>query len=237
MTFSIDIAVAKTNKYASRDSGDTVEVAERPSGGMSVVIVDGQGSGQAAKTLSMQVSSKAVALLKEGVRDGAVARAVHDSLFAFRHGQVSAALDILSVDLKTKSVLVTRNSETSMSLYSQGEWKSALPMSGPIGLYHFTRPSITQLQAEIGLIVILTTDGIGVSGERSGLGRFDTTAFAEHSIDLVMSAAQIAEKLLHEAIARDQGRPRDDQTVAVLRLVGREDEPLVRRMSVFVPLK
>src|SRR3954451_11112846 len=108
LDFSIDIATAKTNKYASRDSGDTVELAERPGGGLSVVIVDGQGSGLAAKTLSMQLTSKAVSLLKEGVRDGAAARAVHDSLFAFRHGQVSAALDILSVDLKTRSVLVTR---------------------------------------------------------------------------------------------------------------------------------
>ncbi|MEA2594599.1 MAG: hypothetical protein QOF01_1068, partial [Thermomicrobiales bacterium] len=84
MALAIDVAIAKTNKYASRDSGDTAEVVERPGGGVSVVVVDGQGSGPAAKTLSMLLSSKAVSLLKEGVRDGAVARAVHDSLFAFR---------------------------------------------------------------------------------------------------------------------------------------------------------
>ncbi|HCG28801.1 MAG TPA: stage II sporulation protein E, partial [Chloroflexi bacterium] len=49
------------------------------------------------KTLSMMVSSKAVALLKDGIRDGAVARGVHDSLLAYRHGKVSATLDLLSV--------------------------------------------------------------------------------------------------------------------------------------------
>ncbi|MFN8538506.1 MAG: hypothetical protein U0232_13645 [Thermomicrobiales bacterium] len=80
MPFEIQIAVAKTNKYASSESGDTVELVERPTGGLSVVLVDGQGSGQAAKTISMMVSAKAVSLLKDGARDGAVARVVHDHL-------------------------------------------------------------------------------------------------------------------------------------------------------------
>lgn len=233
---SINIAVAKTNKYASRDSGDTVELAERPGGGMSVVIVDGQGSGVGAKTLSMQLTSKAVSLLKEGVRDGAVARAVHDSLFAFRRGQVSAAIDILSVDLKTRSVLVTRNSETAMTLQLHGEWKTLPPTSGPIGLYHFTRPSVTQLQAEAGLVVILTSDGVPGAGERGGSGGFDIAAFAANTDSFELRADEFADRVLREAIDRDQGRPRDDLSVVVLSLTDQVEAPLIRRMSVFVPL-
>jgi serine phosphatase RsbU (regulator of sigma subunit) len=233
---SITIAVAKTNKYASRDSGDTVELAERPGGGMSIVIVDGQGSGVGAKTLSMQLTSKAVSLLKEGVRDGAVARAVHDSLFAFRRGQVSADLDILSVDLNTRSVLVTRNSDTPMTMHLHGEWKSLPPTSGPIGLYHFTRPSVTQLQAEAGLVVILTSDGVPGAGERGGSGSFDIAACAAMSDGSNLGADELADRVLREAIGRDQGRPRDDLTVAVLSLAGQAETPLIRRMSVFVPL-
>ena len=45
----IQIAVAKTNKYASMESGDTLEVVERPNGGLSVVLSDGQTSGKGAK--------------------------------------------------------------------------------------------------------------------------------------------------------------------------------------------
>ena len=85
---SIEIAVAKTAKYASRDSGDTRRDGRAPDRRD----VDGAGrrpgSGHAAKSLSMMVSSKAVALLKEGVRDGASARATHDFLHAYRHGRV-----------------------------------------------------------------------------------------------------------------------------------------------------
>ena len=53
MPLKIDVAVVKTNKYASRESGDTVEIVERPGGGISVIMADGQGSGRAAKTLSL----------------------------------------------------------------------------------------------------------------------------------------------------------------------------------------
>ena len=65
MGLSIELAIAKTNKYASRESEDTAEVVERPGGGISVVVADGQGSGRAANTLSLLVTKYAVAMLKE----------------------------------------------------------------------------------------------------------------------------------------------------------------------------
>ena len=129
---SIQIAIAKTHKYASRDSGDTAEVVERPTGGLSVILVDGQGSGAAAKTLSMLVSSKALALLKEGVRDGAVARGAHDFLHAYRHGKVSATLDIVSVELATRTVLVTRNSVAPYIVGHANGYAESLGESGPM---------------------------------------------------------------------------------------------------------
>src|SRR5438067_8465467 len=106
----VQVAVAKTNKYASRESGDTVEVVERPHGGFSIVLADGQGSGRSAKNLSHLVTTKAISLIKDGVRDGAVARSVHDYLFTYRGGRVSATLVILSVDMTSRTLVLTRNS-------------------------------------------------------------------------------------------------------------------------------
>jgi hypothetical protein len=77
----IQIAVAKTSKYAVSESGDTLEVVERPNGGVSVVLADGQTSGRGAKAISSMVVRKIISLLAEGVRDGAAARAASDSLF------------------------------------------------------------------------------------------------------------------------------------------------------------
>jgi len=38
----MQIAVAKINKYATSESGDTLDVVERPTGSLSVVLADGQ---------------------------------------------------------------------------------------------------------------------------------------------------------------------------------------------------
>jgi hypothetical protein len=75
----LQVAVAKVSKYAMSESGDSVELIERPHGGLSLVLVDGQRSGQSAKAISNIVARKAVSLLADGVRDGAAARAAHDS--------------------------------------------------------------------------------------------------------------------------------------------------------------
>ena len=44
----VQVDVAKVGKYAVGVSGDSVEVVERHGGGISVVIIDGQGHGRAA---------------------------------------------------------------------------------------------------------------------------------------------------------------------------------------------
>ncbi|HXF60664.1 MAG TPA: hypothetical protein VNK95_03540, partial [Caldilineaceae bacterium] len=105
----IQVAVEKINKYASSESGDTVEIVERPHGGISIVVADGQRSGRSAKAISNIVVRKAISLLAEGVRDGAVARATHDYLHTQRGGKVSAELHIVSVDLVTQTLVISRN--------------------------------------------------------------------------------------------------------------------------------
>ena len=235
MPFEIEIAVAKTHKYASRDSGDTVELVERPAGGLSVVLVDGQGSGLAAKTLSLLVSAKAVSLLKDGARDGTVARAVHDYLHAFRHGRVSATLDILSVDLVSKTVVSARNSETPLLLGRAGVYELLPSSSGPIGIRRHTRPSVDEFEATPGLQVVVFSDGIIHAGERHHRP-LDLLAFACGRLEAGMPAHALADAVLAEALARDEGRPGDDMSVVALALHPRREYPQVRRLLVNLPL-
>lgn len=232
----LDLGLAKTEKYASRDSGDTVELVERPGGGFSVVMIDGQGSGKAAKTLSLLLSSKAVALLKEGVRDGAVARATHDHLFMFRHGQVSATLDLLSVDMTTRTVVITRNAESPMLIGEAGAYRIEGIETGPIGRYHFTKPTVRQLPLKPEMTIVLFTDGIPNSGRRARFGPLDLQAFAESRFRELGSAQEIADCLLDHVIERDQGRPGDDMAVVALRIADHDEDRMIRRMQAQFPM-
>ena len=235
MPFEIQIAVAKTHKYANRESGDTVELVERPAGGLSVVLVDGQGKGQAAKSLSLLVSAKAVALLKDGARDGAVARVVHDYLHTFRQGRVSATLEILSVDLVTRTVVSSRNSATPLLLRQGDEYELRPARSDSIGIRRHTKPAIDEFAAEPGLRVALFSDGIIHAGDRYGQP-FDPLAFAQAHLGGEMTAQEMADALLAAALAADRGRPEDDMTTVALTLGPRGEYPPVRRLEMVVPL-
>jgi serine phosphatase RsbU (regulator of sigma subunit) len=232
----IDVGVTKTEKYASRESGDTVELVERPSGGFTVVSIDGQGSGKAAKTLSLLLSSKAVALVKEGVRDGVVARATHDYLFAFRHGQVSATLDLLSIDLKTRTIVITRNAESPLLVRAGGVVQAMPALSGPIGRYRWTKPSVTELPMEPGVEILLFTDGIWHSGRRENRPPIDLEVYGHDVFGHETPAQSMADNLLAHVLERDGGRPNDDMAVVALSLRRGEVQTSVRRLGLEVHL-
>lgn len=236
MGLAIDLATAKTNKYASRESGDTVEFVERPTGGFSAVLVDGQGSGAASKALSLQLTARAVGLLKEGVRDGAVARAVHDTLFAFRGGKVSATLEILSADLKTRNVVVTRNAVNPLVVVEGDEVTSIPSEAGPVGLYHLTRPKVVKLPLEAGVTVVSYTDGIHSAGNRNRSGAFDVASWMSNVRRGAASSQSIAQAILDEAVSRDEGRPGDDMAVVVLTITEQAESPLIRTINMRIPL-
>jgi serine phosphatase RsbU (regulator of sigma subunit) len=236
MSITMEIAIAKTNKYASRESGDTAEIVERPGGGMSVILADGQGTGRGAKSLSMQVTAKVSALLKEGVRDGAAARAANDYLFAARHGQVSATLDILSVDLKTNTVAITRNGDTACIIETPEGIRTYREAERRLGLHSRTRPWTAEEPIVPGLRVLLVSDGIANAGLRSLLTPWDLTELSSF-IPPDQDARVLADGILAEAIRRDMGRPGDDMSVVALILRAPDPAPLlIRRMSAEVPI-
>ncbi len=231
MGWAVECAIAKTNKHASRESGDTAEIVERPGGGISMIAIDGQGSGRAAKTLSLLLAARAVSLIKDGVRDGAVARAVHDHLFAFRHGQVSATLDIVSVDFRSRTALVTRNASAPFVIGRGNRFEIAPCLAEPIGLFPLNRPAVWELPLEDHLELIVVTDGVSTSGRRAGLAEFDLAEAAHRLLQNDTSASDLADRLLLEAVARDRERPADDMTVLVLRVRADEAGAPIRRMS------
>jgi len=229
------ISVAKINKYASPESGDTVEVIERPNGGMSVVLADGQSSGRGAKQISNLVVRKVISLLSEGVRDGAAARAASDSLFTERKGKVSSTLNILSVDMQTSTLVITRNNPAPVVIATDEQIRLLDEDCKPIGLYRDTRPLISELPLEAGLTIVMFTDGLVHAETRSGEALDFTTCLQAMLEDENPHPQEIADSLLAHALQLDEGRPVDDISVVVLQVTSQEGDN-VRRMTVRLPL-
>src|SRR6266498_2405270 len=165
----VQIAVAKVNKYASSESGDTLEIIERPNGGLSVVLADGQTSGRGAKAVSQMVVRRVIGLLAEGVRDGAAARAASDALFTERQGKVISTLNIASVDLSSGTIVLTRNNPEPVFICRAEKIDCLEQESIPLGTSRNVRPLITEIAIEPGLMIIIYTDGLTHAGKRRGL--------------------------------------------------------------------
>jgi serine phosphatase RsbU (regulator of sigma subunit) len=231
----VEIGAAKVAKYAVSESGDTLELIERPHGGLSLVLVDGQRSGRAAKLISNIVARKAVSLLGEGVRDGAVARAAHDYLRAHRGGQVSAELQVLSVDLQTNTIVVSRNCRCPAYIVRGGNLDLFDSESRPVGVYANTKPVIREFALEEELYVMVCTDGLRAAGSRHGVSLNIDDILVRGAREGITAQA-MADRLLEAAVEADQGRPRDDISVVVLATVPTARRERVRRFAVTFPV-
>ena len=231
----IQIAVAKTNRHFLPESGDTLELVERPNGGVSVVLADGQNSGREAKLISSMVVRKVISLLAEGVRDGAAARAASDYLYTERNGQALAYLTILSADLQTGTLVITRNNPTPVFFAVQEKIETLAGESVPVGGSRNTRPAISEVQLESGMTVVFYTDGLSNAGLKDGL-QLDACTLLEAMLEeQEPSAQEIADTLLAEAIRLDHDAPDDDMSVVVLRVQASQSDQ-IRRMTVRVPV-
>jgi len=234
----VQFAAAKVSKYATGESGDTLEMIERPHGGISFVLVDGQRSGRSAKLISNLVARKAIQLLSEGVRDGAAARAAHDYLYTYRKGKVSATLNILSVDTRSKTFVISRNNDAPVILYSPAKGLQLLDEpSRSVGVNLHTKPVITEIPIEEGMVIVVFTDGLRHAGSLSGNGSYDPRAALRRLLESGSRHPRIiADTLLQEAYEMDNGRPRDDISVLVVAVLPNLKGDEVRRLDVRLPL-
>ncbi len=199
------------------------------------MLADGQSSGLAAKGISIRVVRKVVADIAEGVRDGAVARAANDMLYTMRHGKISATLVIMSVELGSQSLIITRCGNSPVFVRPPGGDIEAYGSDSPsLGFYRNTRPTVDHIYLEPGLVAIACTDGIIHAGHRAS----ENPDFVEELENIWQNepnAKALADGLLDYAMDLDDGRPSDDMSVVVVHVESGESKG-PRRMMVEVPL-
>jgi serine phosphatase RsbU (regulator of sigma subunit) len=229
------IAVTKVDKFNRTQSGDTVETIERPNGGISAVLADGRINGESNKAISTMVSHRVIGNISQGVRDGAAIRAVSSRLFAEHNGTVQANLNVISADLQTDTILVSRNGPVPVFLISDGRVDCLLAECEPIGIRADVLPSIVELPIRPNMAVIVFSDGVYNAGwQRSQ--NLDLCTTIEALIEEEDPTAQeLADYLLQQSIRLDDGFPNDDMSVVVM-LISPQSTDNVRHMNVSMSL-
>lgn len=233
----IEVAVAKVARHGGGESGDTLEMIERPGGGFSFVLVDGEGSGRGAKTLSNLLATRAISLLKDGARDGAAARAVHDYLYTYRMGQVAATLNILSVDFQSGKILMSRNNPAPFFVVDRKGLHSYAEASTPIGLQPMIKPVITELPVQPYTYIVVFTDGLTRAGERYGEDLELLNFLSGWRPEAGQSAQELTEAILRRALEIDRDEPADDMSILALAVLPTDATRKVRRLVASVPFE
>ncbi|NLB71160.1 MAG: SpoIIE family protein phosphatase [Chloroflexi bacterium] len=215
----IQAAISKINRYASLEQGNSVEVIERPNGGISIVMAEGRLENRRSSAVTMKAAHDILALIAEGVHDGASARVVLSRIKNEHHEKASVAVSIISCDLETKTIVITKNSSIPILTCDHAENRTLPINSDPDELRY--NPSVYQFELVPGQIFILISEGVFNAGSNS-----------ENLIDLNLTLGsllddgdeeptvqEIADFILRQAISHDSGRPRDDMTVVVLKVL------------------
>jgi serine phosphatase RsbU (regulator of sigma subunit) len=232
----IEVALAKVGRHGAVDSGDSFEMVERPRGGLSFVLADGRGSGGRAKFVSNLVARKAIALLGEGVRDEAAARAAHDFLFHYRAGRASATLNIVSLHRGRRVIAVARNSPVPVVVVRPEGIEVLDDPAAPIGAHEATEPVVRELSIDGDLYLVVATDGLTSAGREHGRALDLRRAVADFFEIGGHGAERLADALLAQALALDLGRPADDISVLVVAVGAGEAPDAVRRLVVRAPV-
>ncbi|RME31283.1 MAG: serine/threonine-protein phosphatase, partial [Thermoflexia bacterium] len=139
-------------------------------------------------------------------------------------------------DLTTRTLVLSRNNPLPTILVEPDSTVRLLDEpSQPVGIYPRTRPVITEVPLQPGLVVVVYTDGLTLAGEHRG-GPMDLPTVVGELASRSLDARQMADELLARALALEAGRPRDDISVLVLRVTG-ENTDLARRLHVQIPLE
>jgi serine phosphatase RsbU (regulator of sigma subunit) len=193
------------------------------------------GGVQVSIAVSNVITRKAISLLAEGVRDGAAARAASDYLFTYRAGKVQSTLNILSFDLDSNTMVITRNNPAPVLLIRQGVLKVLDERSDAVGSKRGIKPFIVEIPLEVGQVAVLFSDGLTHAGDRAGKA-MDPAEYVRSLMNEAEVNPQVwADQILQRAVDLDDGHPSDDICVVVAAVLD-EDDDGVRRLTVRLPI-
>jgi len=230
----LQAAIAKVDRFSSVEQGDKVEIIERPHGGISIIMAEGKLGGRRSRIIAMKAVHSILNLIASGLHNGASSRIVLSNIFEEHKGKAQVKLHIISCDLESQSIVITKNNITPVVTVFDGA-AEYLRFDGTIESDHCASPSVFQFEIKEGRDFILVSDGILQAGSQYEQP-LDLRVLVESLFeDDEPTVQNLADAILNQAISQDLGRPRDDMTVTVLR-ISPSPSTNIRREFIYFPI-
>lgn len=205
-------------KWATRHSAETVEVIERVDGRQSVVMIDVQGSGSdGGRRLAHALMTFCRQIASSGVTSELVVQAAHQHLVAIRGGSVGAAIHVAEVSADHATVTVAGYGPLAAAWTDGPAWRYASVDSALAGHVLAEPATCRTIQLQDSGALVLANDGVA-SPDRPLSGLLSTVTEDQAS----------ARHLLLQSNKTDQGRPRSDKSIVVIRHCRDDDQDRIK---------
>ena len=205
----IVFGISCVTKAGSTSSGDSHTLIRLGNNKYLLALCDGMGSGENARKMSVLTMGLVENFYKAGFENQFILDNIN-KLLTITNQENFSTLDLCVIDLTKEMIDFIKLGATYGAIKRENCVEQVETGTLPLGVLKQVSPSISQFAVSNKDMVIMVTDGI-----TDAFNDYET--FAEFVNAIVSTNPQVvAQTILDEAIARNDGAPKDDMTVLVL---------------------
>ncbi|MBP3392038.1 MAG: SpoIIE family protein phosphatase [Clostridia bacterium] len=213
--YETEFGIVSAKAYQSPQSGDCFTKFQVEEGGVYAVLSDGLGTGQVASRQSNACMKLIRLFLEGGLNFGEASEAVDAFIAASGDGEtVSTAVDALYLDLYSGIAHFAKRGAAPSYLLNPKEssCREITMAEAPLGFLGSSK-TVREKMAH-GCVIVLLSDGVSDAFSPEALPRFLISVFQEGA-----DVQKSVKKILEKATALSSGKPKDDMTVAAVRIM------------------
>ena len=215
--FILKSGIAKIKKDKSIVSGDMISETKLGDGKYLFAISDGMGSGPNARKNSRIAVSMLERLLNSGFDKDTSINLINSAILTANQEEMYATLDIEILDLYAGKMQVLKNGACPTYVKKNKNVTMITSKSLPAGIVKDVKIDTYDKDLEDGNIIVICSDGIIESNsEYSNRELWIKYLLEEIQTD---SPGRIADIILKEAIDNNFGKPKDDMSVIVTKVI------------------
>lgn len=215
--YLLRVGIAKKTKDKSVVSGDTYIKTKLDDGKNLIALSDGMGSGPEARKSSKVAIKMLERLLKTGFEKDASIKLINSTMCLNAKDDMYATLDIAIFDLFTGNIEIVKNGSCPTFIKSNKDVQLIKSLSLPAGILDNIDLVTFDRDLEDGDIIVMCTDGIiDSNAEYNNKEMWVRDILSEMETDDVQKIADI---ILQEAVDNNMGKPKDDMTVVVAKII------------------
>ena len=217
--YILRVGIAKRIKDKSIVSGDSYIKTKLDDGKVLVALSDGMGSGSDARKSSQIAIKMLERLLKSGFEKDTSIKLINNTMCLNSKDDMYATLDISVIDLFNGKMEIVKNGSCSTYIKTGEDVQIIKSFSLPAGVLDNIDLITCEKNLEDGDIIVMCTDGIIDSdSEHKDKEMWIKDLLSEIKTDDVK---RIADIIIQEAVDNNVGKPKDDMTVIVLKILKR----------------